>query len=79
MSHFRTTEAGGLCRYDAGKKINGRKRHLVTNTVGLPLGLVVHAANIQDRDGLALACRRIERQLPWLTCLLADAGYQGPV
>ena len=37
----KTTEAGGLRGYDAGKKINGRKRHLVTDTIGLPLNLVV--------------------------------------
>ena len=52
---------------------------MVADTIGLPLNLVVHAANIQDRDGLALACRWIKRQFPWLTCLFADAGYQGPI
>ena len=75
----KTTESGGLRGYDAGKKINERKRHLITDTLGLPLKIVVHAANIQDRDGLALACRWIKRQFPWLHCLFADAGYQGPV
>jgi putative transposase len=45
----------------------------------LPLNLAVHAANIQDRDGLALACRWVKRRFPWLLCLFADAGYQGPV
>jgi putative transposase len=74
-----TTEAGGLRGFDAGKKINGRKRHLVTDTLGLPLNLAVHAANIQDRDGLILACRRIKQRFPWLTCLFADGGYQGPI
>jgi len=75
----KTTEAGGLRGYDAGKKINGRKRHLVTDTLGLPLSLAVHPASIQDRDGLDLACRWIKRQFPWLACLFADAGYQGPI
>ena len=75
----KTTESGGLRGYDAGKKINGRKRHLVTDTIGLPLNLAVHAANIQDRDGLALACHRIKRRFPWLLCIFADAGYQGPI
>lgn len=75
----KTTESGGLRGYDAGKKINGRKRHLITDTLGLPLKIVVHAANIQDRDGLAMACHWIKRQFPWLHCLFADAGYQGPV
>jgi hypothetical protein len=53
----KTTEAGSLRGYDAGKKISGRKRHLITDTLGLPLNLAVHPASIQDRDGLALACR----------------------
>ena len=75
----KTTEAGGWCGYNAGKKINGGKRHLVTDTLGLPLKIVVHAANIQDRDGLALACHWIKLQFSWLVCLFADAGYQGPV
>ncbi len=75
----KTTEAGGLRGYDAGKKINGRKRHLVTDTLGLPLNLAVHPASIQDRAGLALACRWCKRQFPWLTCLCADGGYQGPI
>src|SRR5215217_6513242 len=52
----KTTEAGGPRGFDAGKKVNGRKRHLLTDTLGLPLRLVVHPASIQDRDGLALAC-----------------------
>ncbi len=68
----KTAEAGGLCGYGAEKKINGRKRYLVTDTVGLPLNLVVHAANIQDRDGLALACRWIKRQFPWLARKIHD-------
>ncbi len=75
----KTTESGGLRGYDAGKKINGRKRHLVTDTLGLPLNLAIHPASIQDRDGLALACRWVKRRFPWLTCLFADGGYQGPI
>ncbi|NKB16451.1 MAG: MFS transporter [Sphingomonadales bacterium] len=46
-------------------------------TASLPLGLVVHPASVQDRDGLALVCARIRRQFPWLRLLFADAGYQG--
>ena len=47
----KTTEAGGVRGYDAGKKINGRKRHTVVDTTGMLFGLVVHAADVQDRDG----------------------------
>ena len=73
----KTTESGGIRGFDAGKKVLGRKRHLLTDTLGLPLVLVVHAANIQDRDGLARVCRRVRRRFPWLTLVYADAGYQG--
>lgn len=47
----KTTETGGPGGYDAGKKVNGRKRHILTDTAGHLLGLLIHAANIQDRDG----------------------------
>ena len=73
----KTTESGGIRGYDAGKKIVGRKRHLLTDTLGLPLVLVVHAANVQDRDGLAQVCHRIRRRFPWLKLVFADGGYQG--
>ena len=63
--------------YDAGKKINGRKRHIVVDTLGLLLCVLVTAASVQDRDGarplltkLAASCRRI--RLIW-----ADGGYAG--
>ena len=75
----RTTEAGGPRGFDAGKKVSGRKRHLFTDTLGLPLRLVVHPANLQDRDGLGLVCARIRRRFPWLQHLFADAGYQGEI
>jgi transposase len=73
----KTTEAGGPRGFDAGKKINGRKRHLLTDTLGLPLALVVHPASLQDRDGLALLVPKIRRRLPWLAHLFADGGYRG--
>jgi transposase len=63
--------------YDAGKKINGRKRHIVVDTLGLLLFVLVTAASVQDRDGakpllehLAALCRRV--RLVW-----ADGGYAG--
>ncbi len=49
----KTTESGGPRGYDAAKKVNGRKRHILVDTLGLLLVAVVHAANIQDRDGAA--------------------------
>ena len=50
----------GLHGYDAGKKIKGRKRHIVVDTMGLLLIVVVHAAHIQDRDGAKLAWQRLQ-------------------
>ena len=47
----KTTESGGVRGYEAGKKIIGRKRHIVTDTLGLLIGLLVHGAQVQDRDG----------------------------
>src|ERR671915_326120 len=73
---------GGPRGYDAGKKTNGRKRHILVDTLGLLLVLVVHTADIQDRDGLALVCRRLRRlrrRFPWLRLVFADGGYRGEV
>src|SRR5262249_48957273 len=54
---IKTTEVGGQRGYDAGKKINGRKRHIVVDTLGLILAIVVHRADIQDYDGAVLVLR----------------------
>ena len=62
----KTSESGGLRGYDAGKKINGRKRHVLVDTLGFLLRGIVHAANVQDRDGLAPLLTRIRRRFPFL-------------
>lgn len=74
----KTTESGGIRGFDAGKKINGRKRHIVTDTSGLLVGLVVHSAAVQDRDGAAPVLRSIVKRWPWLRHVFADGGYAGP-
>jgi transposase len=74
----KTTEAGGPRGYDAGKCIKGRKRHLLTDTKGLLVGAIVHAADIQDRDGAPALLASIRRTLPWLRHVFADGGYAGP-
>lgn len=74
----KTTESGGVCGYDAGKKVKGRKRHIVTDTVGLMLFVLVHAANIQDRDGAGDLIRLIRHRFPWLRHIFADGAYAGP-
>lgn len=74
----KTTESGGIRGFDAGKKINGRKRHIVVDTLGLMVGLVVHSAGIQDRDGAPLVLKSILKRWPWLRHIFADGGYAGP-
>lgn len=74
----KTTESGGIRGFDAGKKVKGRKRHIVTDTLGLMVGAVVHAADIQDRDGAAAVLKTILKRWPWLKHIFADGGYQGP-
>ncbi len=56
----KTTETPGVRGYDAGKKVNGRKRHVLVDVIGLLLMVVVHAANIQDRDGAMLVLGKAE-------------------
>lgn len=74
----KTTESGGICGFDAGKMVKGRKRHIVTDTLGLLVGLVVHGADIQDRDGAPAVLNSIRRSYPWLRHVFADGGYAGP-
>jgi len=75
---IKTTEAGGERGYDAGKKIKGRKRHIVTDTVGNLLEVVVHAADIQDRDGAKLVLDKLtEATKSRLQRIWADGGYRG--
>ena len=64
--------------YDAGKKIKGKKRHILVDTQGLLMHAVVHHAGIQDRDGGALVMATLFGLYPFLLKLYADGGYQGP-
>src|SRR5437879_12585807 len=64
--------------YDAGKKIKGKKRHILVDTLGLLLHAIVHPADIQDRDGGILLLATLFGLHPFLTKLFADAAYQGP-
>jgi putative transposase len=75
----KATEIPSERGYDAGKKVNGIKRHILVDTMGLLLIVIVHTANIQDRDGAKLVltkllqrlrCRRLQR-------IWADGGYAG--
>src|SRR5260221_8011408 len=65
--------------YDAGKKIKGKKRHILVDTQGLLMHAIVHAADIQDRDGGAFVMATMFGMYPFLMKLYADGGYQGPL
>jgi transposase len=73
----KTTESGGPRGYDAGKKIKGRKRHILTDTEGNLVHAIIHTADIQDRDGAPLLLAEIIHRFPWLRHLFADGGYAG--
>jgi transposase len=65
--------------YDAGKKIKGKKRHILVDTQGLLIHAIVHAADIQDRDGGTFVMATMFGMYPFLLKLYADGGYQGPL
>jgi len=73
----KTTESGGVCGYDAGKKVKGRKRHILTDTCGYLIFILVHTADIQDRDGAVDVLKAIRYRFPWLRHVFADGGYAG--
>ena len=71
----KTTESGGPRGFDAGKKVKGRKRHIITDTNGFMVGIVVHSAAIQDRDGAVPTLQSIRRFYPFLMRhIFADGG-----
>jgi transposase len=78
----KSTEKGGRNvdpnGYDAGKKIKGKKRHILVDTVGLLIHAIVHPADIQDRDGGVYLISTLFGQFPFPRKMFADGGYQGP-
>jgi putative transposase len=68
---------GGERGYDAGKKVNGRKRHVAVDTLGLLLAVAVHPANIQDRDGAILVLAKLKPLYCFLQVIFADSAYTG--
>jgi putative transposase len=74
----KTTEQGGPRGYDAAKNVTGRKRHLLVDTMGLILLVLVHPADIQDRDGARLLLATlVTGRFSRLQLIWADAGYAG--
>jgi len=76
-SSAKTTEVGGTQRgYDAGKKVGGRKRHIIVDTLGLIIAVVVHAASIQDQDGAKLVFQNIKNLFERLKVIFGDSAYK---
>jgi putative transposase len=73
----KTTESGGPRGFDAAKRIKGRKRHIVTDTQGFVLAVLVHAANIQDNHGAVQLLGSLRRAFPKLRHIFADRVYRG--
>jgi transposase len=63
--------------YDAGKKINGRKRHIAVDTLGLLLWVIVTAASVQDRDGARPLLEQVAASFRRIRLVWADGGYAG--
>lgn len=76
----KTTEVGGEHGYDAGKKVKGRKRHLLVDTMGNLLHVIVHSAALPDVVGARLLFKAVPKAL-WgrLQLIWADGGYRGPL
>ena len=72
-----TTQAGGQRGFDAGKRVYGRKRHIVTDTNGLLLAVHVHPANVQDVHGAVPLLERVRDRFPKLRHVFADRVYRG--
>ena len=69
---------GGAVGYDAAKRIKGRKRHLLVDTLGLVLGVAVTAASLAERAGAQVVLDRVLAWFTWLRLLWVDGGYTGP-
>jgi putative transposase len=74
----KTTESGGPCGFDMAKKVKGRKRHIVTDTEGSLLEILVQPGNVQDNHGAVPLLRMIGRKFPKLRHIFADRVYRGP-
>ena len=73
----RSSPQGGERGYDAGKKVKGRKRHLIVDTLGLLLAVSVTAASVQDRDGAHPVVNAAMDKYPGIETLYVDGGYAG--
>src|SRR5919112_1613644 len=72
----KTTEVGGIKGFDAGKKVKGRKRHILVDTLGLLIAVVVTAANVQDYHGAKPVLGAVKDRCPRLKVVWADGIYE---
>ncbi len=75
---MRTTESGGPRGHHAGRKVKGRKRHLIVDADGTPVVMTVHTADIQDRDGAPDLTAEPPETVPTVCRPFADGGHPGP-
>lgn len=75
----KTAEGGPERGSDAGKRVTGRKRQILVDTLGLLMAVVVHSASIQDCDGIKLLLARVRGRFPRLRLIWADAAYEAAV
>lgn len=73
----RITDRGGVHGFDGGKKVNGRKRHIVVDVLGFPVFVEVHAADITDRESARSVLEQAKQACPTLKHVWADGGYRG--
>lgn len=76
-SQWAKTLTAGVRGFDGGKKLAGRKRHILVDTQGFLLAVVVHAANLPDRQGGKLIFQALQGAFPRLQRIWADQGYTG--
>lgn len=73
----KTAHCGNERGFDAGKRVKGRKRHIVVDARGLLIAVIVTAASISDSAGARQLLRQLRHRFPRLVCILADSAYQG--
>lgn len=76
---IKSSEGGEARGFDMGKKTTGRKRHLVVDTLGLILVVMVTAANVQDRPGGKKVLTRLAEKFPTVALVWADGGYANSI
>jgi putative transposase len=73
----KTTESGGPRGFDSAKRVRGRKRHIVTDTQGFLLAVLIHTANVQDSHGAVPVLKLLRQTFPKLRHIFADRVYRG--